>query len=213
MPLATTRLDIVNSVNTNYSIFADQIIPPVQSNAPNQAELKARLEAMSSVKGANISNSDTEQEALNKLASVGVSGKNVPLSANQRLAVDYQIAAMLGTEHDLLQTYTQRNDPNLTKLLNAYVVESKLREKASVIQHPKNSTTQISEHPEVFRIITSRVQHNISLIIEAGGRLAIYNREPTQEERCTIQSHLAQSAGNHPDSKVLSHNADHSPAL
>jgi hypothetical protein len=213
MPEIATRLDLLNSNIGDSSHFASQIIPPVQSNAPNQAELKARLDAMSSIKGANVSPNDTEQEALNKLASVGITGADVPLSANQRLSADYQTAAKTGTEHDLVKIYAKRNDPNLTRLLDAYVIESKLREKASVTQHTHDPATLISEHPEVFRIITSRIQHNTALIIEAGGRLAIYNREPRQEERNAIRAHLLQSPDNHPDSKVLSHSIDHSPAL
>lgn len=191
----------MSEVNFTPETFTSQFVPKIPSNVPNISELQTRLNLMAAIPNSGIDvQHDTEAEALNKLAKIGISDDQIPLSPNQQLAASYAAAAKSGTESELITLFKASHHPGLDKLLDAYVIESKIRTRA--LEMPNHKGEPLKEHPEAFGLIIRRVQENIALMIETGAELQINDVKPTPDERSAIMKHISEVHG-HADSKAI----------
>jgi hypothetical protein len=192
----------MSDVNFTPETYTSQFVPKVASNVPNVEELRTRLSLMAAIPNSGVDvGKDTEAEALNKLAKIGISGNKIPLSENQQLANEYREAAKKGTESELVTIYRGSHDPNLNKLLDAYVVESKIRSQA--LEMPDHKGEPLKEFPPAFKLVINRVQENVAMMIETGAQLQTNGVKPTEQERLAILTHLENMHG-HADSKAIS---------
>lgn len=179
----------MSDVNFTPETFTSQFVPKVPSNVPNIQELQARLNLMAAIPGSGVDfNHDTEAEALHKLAKIGITGDKIPLSENQKLANQYREAAETGTERELIIIYRASNYAGLDKLLDAYVIESKIRSQA--LKMPNHRGEPLEAHPEAFGLVIRRVHENVAMMIETGAVLQINGMRPTNEERHAVMIHL-----------------------
>ncbi len=206
------------SDNQNKSeTLISQFVPKISNYVPNVEELKTRLALMASIPKSGVNLNDTEAEALDKLAKIGISGDNVPLSDNQRLAVDYKIAAKMGTESELVNIYQASRDPNLNKLLDAYVIESKIRSQALEMPNHQagfgHKDEPLKEFEPLYGMVAQRIQENVATLLETGARLELNGIKPSEQERLAVMYHLVNMQG-HADSKAIKNaNVEYEPTL
>lgn len=191
----------MSDANFTPETFSDQFVPKIPSDVPNIEELQTRLNLMAAIPNSGVDvQHDTEAEALSKLAKIGITGDQIPLSPNQQLAASYKAAAKSNTESELITLFKASHHPGLDKLLDAYVIESKVRTQA--LEMPNHNDEPLKEHPEAYALVVRRVQENIAMMIETGAELQINGIKPTNEERLAIMTHLEKMHG-HADSKAI----------